>query len=139
MNDYANLVTTALVAAQGEIARLRAACDQKDKAVDDLVRAYARLSDRLTAAVAESAKLAAELDALRTDCARISADEALCGTFRKSRDIHRETAVRVFDASPEDVDTTTTRSREKAINFGVLYGMEGGAALDAAEGGEKCT
>ena len=37
-------------------------------------------------------------------------------------DIHQSTASRVFDVSPEDV-TPLQRSRAKAVNFGVIYGI----------------
>src|SRR5262249_36722631 len=46
----------------------------------------------------------------------------LLGAFRDGRDIHRETAARVFNLAPEAVDAVA-RSRAKVINFGLLYGM----------------
>ncbi|HYC78249.1 MAG TPA: DNA polymerase I, partial [Planctomycetota bacterium] len=71
--------------------------------------------------------------------AHFSEDEALCEAFRAGRDIHRETAARVFGVAPEQVDAAT-RGRAKAINFGVLYGMgpqrlarETGMTLDEAK------
>ena len=54
--------------------------------------------------------------------AHLSADEGLIEVFRGGRDVHRETAARVFKAKPEDV-TLELRSRSKAINFGIVYGM----------------
>jgi DNA polymerase-1 len=54
--------------------------------------------------------------------AHFSEDPDLLAAFRAGRDIHRETAARVFGGRPEDVDAET-RSRAKAVNFGVLYGM----------------
>jgi DNA polymerase I len=71
--------------------------------------------------------------------AHFSNDEALVGAFRDGRDIHRETAARVFDVAPDKVDAAA-RARAKAINFGVLYGMgpqrlarETGMTLDEAK------
>jgi DNA polymerase-1 len=54
--------------------------------------------------------------------AHFAKDENLIGAFRDGRDIHRETAARVFNLKPELVDATA-RSRAKVINFGLLYGM----------------
>ena len=56
--------------------------------------------------------------------AHLSEDEALIEAFRKGADIHRSTAARIFGVSEEDV-TPLMRSRAKAINFGVIYGMSG--------------
>jgi DNA polymerase-1 len=49
-------------------------------------------------------------------------DEVLLKAFQSGRDIHRETAARIFGVKPENVDAGM-RSRAKVINFGVLYGM----------------
>ncbi len=54
--------------------------------------------------------------------AHLSEDENLIAAFRAGADIHRDTAARVFGVAPEAVDATM-RSRAKAINFGILYGM----------------
>ena len=54
--------------------------------------------------------------------AHFSADPDLVEAFRAGRDIHRETAARVFGKPADEIDVET-RSRAKAINFGVLYGM----------------
>ncbi len=54
--------------------------------------------------------------------AHLSQDEALLDAFRRNADIHRETAARIFDIEPDAVDLEI-RSRAKAINFGILYGM----------------
>lgn len=42
--------------------------------------------------------------------------------FRLGRDIHTMTAARVFDM-PEDLVTPQMRSRAKAVNFGIVYGI----------------
>ncbi|MCL2165580.1 MAG: DNA polymerase I [Oscillospiraceae bacterium] len=54
--------------------------------------------------------------------AHLSQDEALIEDFRQGADIHRRTAARVFNLN-EDQVTTLHRSRAKAVNFGIIYGM----------------
>lgn len=56
--------------------------------------------------------------------AHLSGDENLIRAFADEVDIHRMTASRVFDI-PFDQVTSLDRSRAKAVNFGVLYGMSG--------------
>lgn len=56
--------------------------------------------------------------------AALSGDESLIADFRAGKDIHRATASRVFDM-PEDEVTALDRTRAKAVNFGVVYGMSG--------------
>ncbi len=56
--------------------------------------------------------------------AHLSLDPGLIEAFEgESADIHTETAARVFDIDPSNV-THEMRRRAKAINFGLLYGME---------------
>jgi DNA polymerase-1 len=54
--------------------------------------------------------------------AHMSGDEALATAFKAGLDIHRDTAARIFGLAPDAVDSVQ-RSRAKAINFGILYGM----------------
>lgn len=54
--------------------------------------------------------------------AHLSKDESLIEAFKKGEDIHRLTASKVFNI-PEDEVTSLQRSRAKAVNFGVVYGM----------------
>ncbi|MGN1349602.1 MAG: DNA polymerase I [Anaerovoracaceae bacterium] len=54
--------------------------------------------------------------------AHLSGDEALLQAFRQGDDIHTITAARVFHTAMEDV-TPLQRSRAKAVNFGVIYGI----------------
>ena len=54
--------------------------------------------------------------------ASLSGDETMLAAFRNGRDIHTETAARVFKVDPDAV-TPEQRSRCKAINFGIIYGM----------------
>ena len=52
----------------------------------------------------------------------LAEDEALIEAFKKGLDIHRATAARIFGLHPDFV-SDTLRSRAKAINFGIIYGM----------------
>lgn len=54
--------------------------------------------------------------------AHLSGDEAMIESFANQQDIHTITASRVFGVSPEEV-TSLQRSRAKAVNFGVIYGI----------------
>ncbi|MBK7643699.1 MAG: DNA polymerase I [Planctomycetes bacterium] len=54
--------------------------------------------------------------------AHLSGDPALVQAFGRGEDIHASTAARIFNIMPELV-TREMRSRAKAINFGLLYGM----------------
>ncbi len=56
--------------------------------------------------------------------AALSGDESLIADFRAGKDIHRATAARVFEI-PEDEVSALDRTRAKAVNFGVVYGMSG--------------
>ena len=55
--------------------------------------------------------------------AHLSKDPGLLEAFSEGQDIHTATAARVFGTSPDQVDPDLRR-RAKAINFGLLYGME---------------
>lgn len=52
----------------------------------------------------------------------LSGDEAMAEAFRENEDIHASTASRVFGVPRQDV-TPLLRSRAKAVNFGIVYGM----------------
>lgn len=54
--------------------------------------------------------------------AHLSEDDKLIEAFQNGEDIHKSTAARVFGTEKDDV-TPLQRSRAKAINFGVIYGM----------------
>ena len=56
--------------------------------------------------------------------AHLSKDENLIDAFNKGEDIHRMTASRVLGIPAEQI-TVADRSRAKAVNFGVIYGMSG--------------
>ena len=56
--------------------------------------------------------------------AALSGDESLISDFREGKDIHRATAARVFDLAEDEV-TPLDRTKAKAVNFGVVYGMSG--------------
>ena len=53
--------------------------------------------------------------------AHYSQDPALIEAFQKGRDIHTETAVRVFEVMPEFVDAELRR-QAKIVNFSLIYG-----------------
>ena len=54
--------------------------------------------------------------------ASLSGDEKLIGAYRDSADIHQSTASAVFKVPMEEV-TKELRSRAKAVNFGIVYGI----------------
>lgn len=56
--------------------------------------------------------------------AHLSGDDDLIRAFNDGEDIHRATASRVLGI-PFDEVTPAERSRAKAVNFGVIYGMSG--------------
>ena len=56
--------------------------------------------------------------------AHFSGDPAMIDAFRKGEDIHARTAGEIFDVPPEFV-TPELRSRAKAVNFGIIYGISG--------------
>jgi DNA polymerase-1 len=54
--------------------------------------------------------------------AHLCGDPGLVRAFAEGRDVHTATAATVFGVAPDGV-TREMRSRAKAINFGLLYGM----------------
>ena len=56
--------------------------------------------------------------------AALSGDESLIADFKDGKDIHKSTAARVFGID-EDAVTPLDRTKAKAVNFGVVYGMSG--------------
>ena len=54
--------------------------------------------------------------------AHISEDETMRNAFRNGEDIHTVTASQVFGVTPQEV-TASLRSKAKAVNFGIVYGM----------------
>jgi DNA polymerase-1 len=54
--------------------------------------------------------------------ASISKDENMINAFSSGEDVHTITASQVFDL-PVDMITPTLRSRAKAVNFGIVYGI----------------
>jgi DNA polymerase-1 len=55
--------------------------------------------------------------------AHLSGDPGLVAAFAEHRDIHRTTAARVFNVSPDKV-TGSQRNRAKMVSYGLAYGME---------------
>jgi len=54
--------------------------------------------------------------------AHLSGDPGLLDAFRSNQDIHARTASEVFGVPLQDV-TSEMRSRAKAVNFGIIYGI----------------
>ena len=54
--------------------------------------------------------------------AHIADDENMISAFKNNEDIHLNTAAQVFDLPPVMV-TPVMRSRAKAVNFGIVYGI----------------
>lgn len=54
--------------------------------------------------------------------AHIAGDEAMRDAFLSGRDFHTVTAAKVFHVEESEV-TPAMRSRAKAVNFGIIYGM----------------
>lgn len=75
--------------------------------------------------VSEPGKLLVDADYSQIELrilASVSGDEKLISAYRNSADIHRSTAAAVFKV-PEDEVTGELRSRAKAVNFGIVYGI----------------
>jgi DNA polymerase-1 len=64
--------------------------------------------------------------------AHLAQDKNMIEAFKSSADIHTSTAAKIFGKDPADI-TREDRSRAKAINFGIIYGM--GANRLARENG----
>ncbi len=54
--------------------------------------------------------------------AHISGDDTMQAAFASGEDFHTVTAANVFNLAPSEV-TATLRSRAKAVNFGIVYGI----------------
>lgn len=54
--------------------------------------------------------------------AHVADDKNMIEAFRENADIHRSTAAQVF-RMPEEMVTPIMRSRAKAVNFGIVYGI----------------
>ncbi len=61
--------------------------------------------------------------------AHFTGDERLVKAFKDGEDIHRRTAMEVFDVGPDDV-TREMRRQAKVINFGIIYGMTAHGLID---------
>jgi DNA polymerase-1 len=68
--------------------------------------------------------LVADYNQIELRCiAHLAEDPGLIASFTARRDIHTETASRVFSVAPADV-TIEQRSKAKMVSYGLAYGME---------------
>jgi DNA polymerase I len=68
--------------------------------------------------------LVADYNQIELRCiAHLAEDPGLVESFRSGRDIHTETASRIFGVEPGDV-TIEQRSKAKMVSYGLAYGME---------------
>ena len=68
--------------------------------------------------------LVADYNQIELRCiAHLAQDPGLIESFRSGRDIHTETASRVFGVEPDAV-TIEQRSKAKMVSYGLAYGME---------------
>lgn len=75
--------------------------------------------------VAEEGKLLLDADYSQIELrvlAHMADDTAMCEAFGSGADIHTSTAAQVF-GMPIDMVTPLMRSRAKAVNFGIVYGI----------------
>lgn len=75
--------------------------------------------------VSEEGKMLVDADYSQIELrvlAHISGDENMIGAFKSGTDIHTVTASQVFGV-PTDFVTPVMRSRAKAVNFGIVYGI----------------
>ncbi len=55
--------------------------------------------------------------------AHYSEDENFINAFKRNRDIHTETAMKIFKLKNKDDVTPNRRRKAKEVNFGILYGI----------------
>jgi DNA polymerase-1 len=68
--------------------------------------------------------LVADYNQIELRCiAHLAEDPGLVASFESGRDIHTETAARIFSVEPGDV-TVEQRSKAKMVSYGLAYGME---------------
>jgi DNA polymerase I len=68
--------------------------------------------------------LVADYNQIELRCiAHLAEDPGLIESFESGRDIHTETASRIFGVEPGDV-TVEMRSKAKMVSYGLAYGME---------------
>jgi DNA polymerase I len=68
--------------------------------------------------------LVADYNQIELRCiAHLAEDPGLIASFASNRDIHTETASRIFGVEPGDV-TIDQRSKAKMVSYGLAYGME---------------
>lgn len=82
----------------------------------EIRRAFVPRSDEYTLMAADYSQIELRI------IAHLSGDPIMVEDFRQGHDIHAATAAKVFHVPLEEV-TKQQRSRAKAVNFGIIYGM----------------
>ena len=82
----------------------------------EIRRAFVPRSDAFTLLAADYSQIELRI------IAHLSQDPAMVADFNLGHDIHAATAAKVFHV-PMDQVTKEQRSRAKAVNFGIIYGM----------------
>ena len=82
----------------------------------EIRRAFVPRSDEYTLMAADYSQIELRI------IAHLSGDAIMVEDFRLGHDIHAATAAKVFHVPLEEV-TKQQRSRAKAVNFGIIYGM----------------
>ncbi|MCQ2406681.1 MAG: DNA polymerase I, partial [Oscillospiraceae bacterium] len=75
--------------------------------------------------VADAGKILVDADYSQIELrllAHVSEDKGLISAFCDGKDIHTQTASQVFSIPPEEI-TKEQRSKAKAVNFGIIYGI----------------
>ena len=75
--------------------------------------------------VAEEGKMLLSADYSQIELrilAHLSGDKVLIDAFKKDEDVHTRTAMELFGAAPDKVDSNMRRFA-KTVNFGIVYGM----------------
>lgn len=75
--------------------------------------------------VAEEGKMLLSADYSQIELrilAHLSGDEVLIDAFKRDEDVHTRTAMELFGAAPDKVDSNMRRFA-KTVNFGIVYGM----------------
>ncbi|MDY6038066.1 MAG: DNA polymerase I [Eubacterium sp.] len=125
---------SALVASDGRIrphfqqtvtATGRISCTEPNLQNIPIRNEYGRLLRKAFLPTAENVLIGADYSQIELRIlAHLSGDSSLIEAFNNNNDVHKATASKVFDIEYDKV-SSLDRSRAKAVNFGVIYGMSG--------------